>query len=58
MSPVTFTQQGIITQCELAKILIITSDGLLDVAFPLTDDDRRDMEIHLRGKFARSMPSR
>jgi hypothetical protein len=22
MSPITFTQQGIITQCELAKILI------------------------------------
>src|SRR4030081_3713639 len=55
MSPITFTQQGIITQCELAKILIITSDGVLEVAFPLTDDDRRDMEIHIRGKFARNL---
>jgi len=55
MSPITFTQQGIITQCELAKILIITSEGMLEVAFPLTDDDRRDMEIHMRGKFARSI---
>ena len=55
MSPITFTQQGIVTQCELAKILIITSDGMLEVALPLTDDDRRDMEIHLRGKFARSI---
>src|ERR1700694_4825984 len=55
MSPITFTQQGIITQCELAKILIITSDGLLEVALPVTDDDRRDMEIHIRGKFARSI---
>ena len=55
MSPITFTQQGIITQCELAKILIITSDGMLEVALPLTDDDRRDMEIHMRGKFARSI---
>jgi hypothetical protein len=55
MSPITFTQQGIITQCELAKILIITSDGLLEVALPLTDDDRRDMEIHMRGKFARNI---
>ena len=55
MSPITFTQQGIITQCELAKILIITSDGVLEVAFPLTDDDRRDMEIHMRGKFARNL---
>ena len=36
-------------------ILIVTSDGVLEVAFPLTDDDRRDMEIHLRGKFAQSL---
>lgn len=55
MSPISFTQQGIVTQYELAKILIITSDGLLEVALPLTDDDRRDMEIHIRGKFARSV---
>jgi hypothetical protein len=52
MSPISFTQQGIITQCELAKILIITSDGMVEVAFPWTDDDRRDMELHLHGKFA------
>jgi hypothetical protein len=29
----------------------------LDVAIPLTDDDRRDIEIHIRGKFARSVAS-
>lgn len=55
MSPITFTQQGIITQYELAKILIITSDGAIEVTVPLTDDDRRDMELHLRGKFSRSI---
>jgi hypothetical protein len=55
MTPITFTQQGIITQCELAKILIITSDGMVEVAIPLTDDDRRDMELHPRGKFAQSV---
>jgi len=55
VSPISFTQQGIVTQYELAKILIITSDGVLEVFLPLTDDDRRDMEIHLRGKFARSI---
>jgi hypothetical protein len=55
MSPISFTQQGIVTQYELAKILIITSDGVLEVYLPLTDDDRRDMEIHMRGKFARSI---
>src|SRR2546427_548468 len=38
-----------------AMILIITSDGVLEVYLPLTDGDRRDMEIHIRGKFARSI---
>ncbi len=33
----------------------ITSDGWLEVFLPLTDDDRRDMEIHIRGRFARSL---
>ena len=55
MSPISFTQQGIVTQYELAKILIITSNGVLEVYLPLTDDDRRDMEIHMRGKFASSI---
>src|SRR5260370_6050738 len=55
ISPISFTQQGIVTQYELAKILIRTSDGWLEVFLPLTDDDRRDMEIHIRGKFARSL---
>jgi len=55
MSPITFTQQGIITQYEFAKILIVSSDGMLEVSLPLTDDDRRDMEIHIRGKFAGSI---
>jgi len=55
MSPISFTQQGIVTQYELAKILIITSNGVLEVYLPLTDDDRRDMEIHMRGKFAPSI---
>ena len=55
MSPMSFTQQGVVTQYEVAKILIVTSDGLLEVSVPLTDDDRRDMEIHIRGHFANSM---
>lgn len=50
----TFTQQGVVTQYELAKILIVSSDGMLEVSMPLTDDERRDMEIHIRGRFARN----
>lgn len=49
MSPISFTQQGVVTQYALAIILIVTSDGRLEVALPLTCDDRRDMEIHIRG---------
>jgi len=33
VSPISFTQQGIITQCELAKILIITSTLHLEHRF-------------------------
>jgi len=55
VSPISFTQQGVVTQYALAIILIVTSDGRLEVAIPVTDDDRRDMEIHLRGKFARNI---
>jgi hypothetical protein len=55
MSPITFTQQGVITQCEYAKILVLTSGGLLVVSVPWSDDERRDMEIHIRGKFAGSI---
>ena len=55
MSPISFTQQGVVTQYALAIILIVTSDGVLEVAIPVTDDDRRDMEIHIREKFARSV---
>ena len=55
MSPISFTQQGVVTQYALAIILIVTSDGRLEVAIPVTDDDRRDMEIHIREKFARSV---
>ena len=55
MSPISFTQQGVVTQYALAIILIGTSDGRLEVAIPVTDDDRRDMEIHIREKFARSV---
>jgi hypothetical protein len=55
VSPITFTQQGIITQYEYAKILIITSDGMLEVSLPMTDDERRDAEIHVRGQFTRAI---
>jgi hypothetical protein len=55
VSPISFTQQGVVTQYALAIILIVTSDGLLEVAVPVTDDDRRDMEIHIQQNFGQSV---
>src|SRR5438477_125295 len=48
---VTNTQQGVITEAEFAKVVMLTSDGRLVPARPLADDDRRDFEIHIRRHF-------
>jgi hypothetical protein len=47
----TSTQQGIIAQQEFAKLLMIGSGGRIEVSSPMTDDERRDMETHIRGRF-------
>ncbi len=47
----SFVQQGIIAQWEFAKHLMMGSRGKIEVAAPLTDDERRDFEIHVRGLF-------
>ena|ERR1700682_4342748 len=44
-------QQGLIAQYEYAKFLMMGSGGLLELAAPMTDDERRDYEIHVRGRF-------
>ncbi len=44
-------QQGLIVQFEFAKYLMLGSRGLIELNPPLTDDDRRDYEIHVRGLF-------
>ena len=44
-------QQGLIAQYEYAKFLMLGSGGLLELAAPMTDDERRDYEIHLRGRY-------
>jgi hypothetical protein len=53
MSRITTTQLGIIGQQEFAKLLVLGSHGELEVATPMTDDERRDLEAHRRGLFAR-----
>lgn len=39
-------------QQEFAKFLMIGSGGQVEVAAPLTDDERRDYEIHERGRYS------
>jgi len=52
---ITPTQQGVITEAEFAKIVILTSKGALVPARPVADDDRRDYEIHIRRHFLESL---
>jgi len=53
--PVNNVQIGVIAQNEFAKLLVIGSNGKLEVSWPMTDDDRRDAEVHIRGKFGESV---
>ncbi len=51
MSPISSVQQGVAAQYEFAKLLILGSDGQLEPAVPVSDDDRRDFEVHVKGDF-------
>jgi hypothetical protein len=51
VSPITTTQQGFIAEREFMKLLMLGSGGVLEVMAPATDDERRDLETHIRGKF-------
>ncbi len=53
--PLNNVQIGVIAQYELAQLLLIGSDGKLEVSWPMTDDERRDAEVHIRGKFGESI---
>ena len=49
--PLTKIQQGAIGQTEAAKLFMMGSDGKLEISNPVSDDDRRDQEVHVRGQF-------
>jgi hypothetical protein len=49
--PMSLVQWGLIVQQEFAKLLMMGSRGLIEVASPLSDDERRDYEIHVRGQY-------
>src|SRR5437899_13046971 len=48
---ITLVQQGLIVQQEFAKLVMMGSKGRIELAPPLTDDERRDWELHVRGQF-------
>jgi len=54
-SKISDVQQGIIAQNEFAKLVMIGSKGKIELAAPLTDEERRDFEIHVHGQYGSSL---
>jgi hypothetical protein len=52
---ITRVQQGAIGQFLAAILMMMGSAGRLEVAVPMSDDDRRDQEVHARGVFGKSL---
>jgi hypothetical protein len=52
---ISLVQQGIIAQNEFAKLLMMGSRGLIELAAPLTDEERRDFEIHIHGFYGSAL---
>jgi len=48
---ISSVQQGLITENEFAKFLMVGSGGKIELARPMSDDEARDYEIHIRGKY-------
>lgn len=44
-------QQGLIVEYDFAKFLMMGTGGRIELARPMTDDERRDYEIHIRGQY-------
>ena len=55
MSPLSNVQFSRFCELEVAKILTFLSRGLLEVLVPMTDDERRDIETHLKEHFRLSL---
>ncbi|HVS06365.1 MAG TPA: hypothetical protein VHK65_09410 [Candidatus Dormibacteraeota bacterium] len=48
---ISSVQQGLIVENEFAKFLMVGSGGKIELAKPMSDDERRDYEIHIRGEY-------
>ena len=54
-SKISVVQQGVIAQNEFAKLVMIGSGGKIELAAPLTDEERRDFEIHILGQYGSAL---
>jgi hypothetical protein len=52
---ISLVQQGVISQNEFAKFLMLGSRGLIELAAPLTDEERRDFEVRIRGLYGSAL---
>jgi hypothetical protein len=43
------------SELEIAKLLVLGTRGLLEALLPMTDDERRDIETHLKNVFRLSL---
>ena len=48
---ISSVQQGLIVENEFAKFLMVGSGGKIELAKPVSDDEARDYEIHIRGQY-------
>jgi hypothetical protein len=51
VSPLSNVQFSRFCEVEVAKLFTFGSDGLLEVTVPMTDDERRDLELHIKERF-------
>lgn len=51
MSTLSNVQFSRFSELEVAKLLVLGTGGLLEAILPMTDDERRDMETHLKNVF-------
>jgi len=54
-SKISDVQQGVVTQNEFAKLVTMGSGGRIEVAAPLTDEERRDFEVHVHGGYGSAL---
>ena len=55
MSPLSDVQYSRFTEAEFCKLLTFGSGGRLEALIPMTDDERVDVETHLKERFGQSL---